>query len=504
MSETPPPEKAEPEKKLPPAIAAAQAALALYKSQHNPDAATLAAISRALPAYAQNYHRAHGTVPESAALLQLAISGPDALKQANLALPTPSISQALTYESALAQLAKPKQKWRKRLLPKLSWSGLITPKLPTPENPERAAANAALWQKRVRQAPPLGLEYLPPFGFRPAEFAQIKNALMQEGAGEIPAAQLAYQGQRLFNTAERCWQYLSKHGSLEHERPLTHLLSSIMTPPADISLVAWADALLKHGPSLAPYVIYADRVPQPGDSLKATRQLVAPHIYIGGQEQPLAAALAYEYRYKQSDFERVLTALDNYEKSGTKAEKDIPDLRIDGKDFGLNDYVFYRLKEGDIRGLFLGAMVHCCQHMASTGSKPALHGFNSEHGGFYVIEHKQHKNIIGMSWVWRGQKGELVFDSLEHLGKRIQRHQWQAICKAVANRLEQDNPLNVTKIMVGVIGKAPVLMARPALLPAKPRDYPHAKRDSWIQYYLGNVKGAKVGRAPKAKLTAKL
>jgi Acetyltransferases len=94
--------------------------------------------------------------------------------------------------------------------------------------------------------------------------------------------------------------------------------------------------------------------------------------------------------------------------------------------------------------------------------------------------------IIGQSWAWRGTKGELVFDSLETLGNRVNRNQWQKVMEAFSARLAQQDGHDVTTVLIGTGGETPALpytTFKTDTTRATPYDY-RGYRDSTSGQYL--------------------
>jgi hypothetical protein len=77
-------------------------------------------------------------------------------------------------------------------------------------------------------------------------------------------------------------------------------------------------------------------------------------------------------------------------------------------------YVMRKLPREDGRGLFLGQLTNCCQHvLGGAAESSAWHGAIDEDGGFYVIE--KNNKIVAQSWIWRNEE-TVCFDNIELLG----------------------------------------------------------------------------------------
>ena len=67
----------------------------------------------------------------------------------------------------------------------------------------------------------------------------------------------------------------------------------------------------------------------------------------------------------------------------------------------------------------LGKATNCCQYLGGAGSSCVIHGIESENSGFYVLfkgnaqTPSWNDEVLAQSWVWRGDDGQLCFDSIE-------------------------------------------------------------------------------------------
>ena len=221
-------------------------------------------------------------------------------------------------------------------------------------------------------------------------------------------------------------------------------------------------------------------------SYTATLRKAALYMYNGGKKYPELAVFCAEHKIDSSNFllaakvvtqfKKRLAANDNTEKPNSA----IPDINVPGTAFGMKGYSFSKLPSGDLRGLFLGEMTNCCQSIGQAGHMSARHGFLSPNGGFYVVANDASGEIVGETWAWRGKKGEVVFDSLETLGRRVSLESWQAICKEAAKAFAE-NANDVTALYVGNSGGTPKLLPACADKSARPRTR-LGYTDAYIQY----------------------
>jgi ankyrin repeat protein len=332
-----------------------------------------------------------------------------------------------------------------------------------------------------------------PYDFKLNAYRAVDSFLSKEGYLVNNRAEYAYNISTLFRTEERVLSYLQKWGKAGRQ-PLHDCAQDIRIPDAGkINYKAWGDAVLQHGPQMARLVKYADRIAAPGKgadgkgwSLKNTKGQVAAFVYDKASKHPALAALCFDFDWKEDEFNDAVKQIKKYKKlfaasDMKKRQGRIPDIKIDGAVFGKPDYRFYKLPDGDIRGLLLGEFTNCCQHLANQGVDCAKHGFLSEQGGFYVVAHKQTDEIIGQSWAWRGKKDELVFDSLESLSGHFNARNWEQITQESAAQIANNNNAQVSALHIGAGGATPRLNLGYANL-AQPVDY-SGYRDSHGEQY---------------------
>lgn len=333
----------------------------------------------------------------------------------------------------------------------------------------------ANWKNTVRTVSPQGLEECDPAVFKSQFFAALLPIFKKEGYTGETGNIYAYNTMALFQNEQRLLQYLKKWA-----RPGSHPLHDVIHMiklPKDLSrsnLSAWGDAVLQHGPKMAQMVKYCDRLPEPlrsedgkSWSYLRTRAEVAKYAYNRAAEHPQLAALCFAHMVDEEDFD---AALDIAQAVPPKV-RDMPDIIIDGKRFGLEGTTFHKLANDDVRGLFLGELTDCCQSIGNAGNDCAEHGYTSPNGGFYVIETAQGE-IIGQSWAWRGEQSELCLDSLETLGARVSQQQWKDLLKEIAQELTMRKNHGVSALHVGTGGATPHAFAQAfEQATAKPVDY---------------------------------
>tara|TARA_R110002124_G_scaffold149220_1_gene315253 strand:+ start:422547 stop:424730 length:2184 start_codon:yes stop_codon:yes gene_type:complete len=311
------------------------------------------------------------------------------------------------------------------------------------------------------------------------------------------AERYAYGAACLFKSEDRLLRYLKRWGSYGPQ-PLHDVIQNIKIPQrGELDLKAWGDAVMAQGPKMARLVQFSDKLTQPmkdasdkGWSYNNTKAEVAKYRYKNGEKSPVLAKYCFDFSWPEQYFDKGLELIEEYsEKYAANDNKKggaIPEITIEGKAFDKEGYHFRRLDDGDVKGLLLGEFTDCCQHLGNEGSSCAKHGFLSENGGFYVVEAKKTGKIVAQSWAWRGDKGELVFDSLESLSGHFNAQQWTALCTEFSLKLkEHAQALSIPSFHIGTCGATPRDLAFAADFPAKPLDY-EGYRDSTLQYLVAS------------------
>lgn len=347
-------------------------------------------------------------------------------------------------------------------------------------------ANIENWVTATGNYPPEGLEEKPPGSFDAASINTLGTLLEREGYPAKTANRYAFQALSFFGTAEKVMDYFEKWAR-PGKQPLHDVIQMIRIPEPTRDLADWVRATLKHGPEMAKLVKFADKLASParsadgkGWSLVKTRDATARYAYPDANRNPKLARLFNRHQVDADAFSRALEIVSAYKDKGSSG---IPDITIDGKKFNLPKATFRKLPDGDYRGLVLGEITDCCQSIGGQGEDCARHGFLSRNSGFYIVavnDNKKNEEIIGQSWAWWGENNELVLDSLETLGTRLDPKQWTSLINEFAKALKEES--NASGLYIGKGGDTPKNLpfadARP---PAEPIGYT-GYRDSIKQY----------------------
>ncbi len=348
-----------------------------------------------------------------------------------------------------------------------------------------------LWEKRYGCLPE-GLEKgYSDHKVKIKDVLKIAPLLEAEGYDKEASNRYAYQSVALLGSADQVMDYFKRWGT-NGKQPLHDIVHSAWVSQDSIkdgNLKSWGDALMRHGPKMAMFARFANKMNEPAKDSKGqwsytkTRDEIAKFRYKNAKENLELAKLCMKYFVTEEDFDHSLTLIKEKSEKNIKSSS-IPDIKITGKQFGMEGYSFKKLPEHDLRSLFLGEMVNCCQSIGGVGEDCTINGFISEQAGFYVIENDNTKEIIGETWAWRGQKDELVFDSLEYLGDRVKPEEWKSLSDAFAGVLEKTKKdHNVSKFLIGSGGNTPEgQFNKSAKKLAKPLDY-KGYRDSKDKQY---------------------
>jgi hypothetical protein len=303
-------------------------------------------------------------------------------------------------------------------------------------------------------------------------FQTIAKTLDGEEYYKILAYEMAFPAAAFLQTEDRLVQYFSKWAQFG-QQPLHDIVQMISLPAGKgrFNAADWGDAIVACGPAMARLAKFADKLPSPmkssdGKSWSAanTRAAVAMFAFNDAAKCPRLAGVCMELAVDEEAFSKALKLV----LKKTPATKNIPDVTIDGSRFGMEGATLRRLAANDVRGLFLGEIVNCCQSIGGFGEKCAQHGYTSQDGGFYVVETAKGE-IIGEAWAWRGQKDEMCLDSLETLKNRVTDRQWALALKELAREIGGQ----VRGIYVGTGGGTPESLSQAfkEVRSPQPKDY---------------------------------
>ncbi len=288
---------------------------------------------------------------------------------------------------------------------------------------------------------------------------QMAAAVEQTGLG----AEHAYELAILFDKPKDAMRFIDQWANHGDKQPIHDLLNFNHCDdgwhPKE-----WGALALKFGPKVLYWLARADqiegklgRVPHSIQEIKDTALAL---VYKKSAQFPEFAALCLEHGIAEEVFNKHIKTA---RKAAQRKADHIPNMGIDGADYGYPGYSLEKLPCGDLRGLVLGAITDDCQYIGNNGQVCAVHGSISEFGGFYILckkDKKGKKNIVGQSWVWVGSKGELVFDSIEVMADSYHAPAI-VLYKMAADQMIADGKFK--EIRLGTGGRTPVNLPFPII-----------------------------------------
>lgn len=319
----------------------------------------------------------------------------------------------------------------------------------------------------------------------PKTYRTIMNLMYKTGFETGTGSELArtvFLIAALFQDEHKLLQYINKWVKPTID-PVIALISHFPydhVQKGHIDYPSWGNAILKCGPAMSKLLRYAHLIDGPKKSadgknwsVKETTKAIAQKFYKSNYDRnPEMAALCLEHKIPPSHFGMLLSKIENAPKVKT-----LPEITIDGKKFGMSGAKFKKMANDDWRALFVGNMIDCCQSITFDHAKScAYHSLEDENGAVYIVE-KDDGDILGCTWAWRNEQNDIVFDSLETLGKRVTPQQWIEILRETSRELNANKSQHkISRLLVGLAGGTP----KPALLeefnaavedPAKPSNY---------------------------------
>lgn len=201
-------------------------------------------------------------------------------------------------------------------------------------------------------------------------------------------------------------------------------------------------------------------------------------------EDPSFALLCNKYDVIEKDFNRCLDYIqknqiekkhNNFIASQAGWPKkqvgsdNIPDICLSGRDEAQSFY-WLKLRSDDKRALILGQITDCCQHIGGDSEACVRDALQRDDNGLYILvkakkvdlgppnpselldEH--HYKIVGQSYVWLSQTGNLCLDSIECLKNEISEPALQAILRDFGAQILIQNP-HIKRVTLGRGGKTP-------------------------------------------------
>lgn len=245
----------------------------------------------------------------------------------------------------------------------------------------------------------------------------------------------------IYHIGKRLVQFL-KIDHAHATTPYTTALETIVLPKAmcPIDLTTWQTLFLTYGLRAANYfskasaITQSQTLPSPRSLAQLDRALAC--LYYGCDPRFIEFAMIC-YRHKVSRF-RFQQGINLLQKRGgltIKKMDNIPSFVITSPSVLTDErtpkYVLIKMPALDLHQLILGDIVGCCMSVGSTGQPCIEDALTKANNGIYVllrndkttalpyiIEGKintAHFSIVGFSYVWKSQFGNICFDSIDAL-----------------------------------------------------------------------------------------
>lgn len=280
------------------------------------------------------------------------------------------------------------------------------------------------------------------------ELKLLSHNIVMEGYSQDIANKYAHTFLRLFDTAAKAMKYVDTWSTRE-KQPVHDAISLVSLPKTLKNKDAWAVCLMKYGKPAMQLVDYCDRI-EPSD-LKTMQESIATLTFGKGHMHSELARFCVKYNIGEDSFNAALKLIDDLKEFAPDEDK-IPEVDVEYDGLRMT-----KLPRGDIRGLFLGKIVNCCQSIGGVAESCTIAGFSNPKSGFYIVQDKQGA-IIGESWAWEGKDKTLVFDSLEALGGRIPGQKWDNLLRKASDSIAA---AGYEAINVGTGGNTPGLTSVP-------------------------------------------
>lgn len=267
-----------------------------------------------------------------------------------------------------------------------------------------------------------GLESLSNYRPRMQPYLEIRKMCSNELSNIRELNLISAKAALLFQSPQNVLRFLEKWGK-PSERPLQELFKNAKPPMSgDADWAMWGDALMKYGPQMFFPLQHACLLGSPARnaegkiSLRATRERIW-HLYPKEGEAGDVAALCYEHQTGPKVLEESIHLWSNRAKDEPESRFSIPDIKMDGRIFGLDGYRLEKLAHNDPRTLFLGYYTGCCEKMGDHFEETVRHAVSTRESGYYVLMNGN--DIRAHSWVWRGEGGQIIIDGWESADKNV-------------------------------------------------------------------------------------
>ena len=262
-------------------------------------------------------------------------------------------------------------------------------------------------------------------------------------------------------------------------------------------LAGWRALIKKEGEKVLPYFEMAKKIEAKLAEQSNEAKFRAPKTlqesttiaklchYSRAISDPEFAVMCAQYNISEGRFNACL----DYMVTGwpKKITDSIPALITKGVGVIVNGidaaagFYWLKLPVTDKRALILGKITHCCQSLGSDASSCVKDAVSLSDNGLYVLLKQKKKtstahpmlgdvindadfDIVGQSYVWKSQTGNLCLDSIEFGLNVVTPSVLKQILTDFATQLLKDNP-SIKRVTIGRGGNTPEGMFSPTLVP---------------------------------------
>lgn len=274
-------------------------------------------------------------------------------------------------------------------------------------------------------------------------------------------------------------QYLQHFLDVE-ERPLQKCLDFVLPanePAAPLPLAQWRKLIMQHGTQVLRLFADAHLIKQvmldaPLKDLDQIIKACAQIYYPRYSENPEMAYMFAKYRMDNHLFEESLLLYANRKRIDL-----LPDVLVDGAEYGHAGYYLTKLPMNDPRAFVLGHETHCCQSYGDLGEECVISGVSVPSNGFYVLLERRrtdnsvnmptlvdgrindkHYQIVGQCYAALTLAGNLLVDSWEN-----KHHRYDGIIvnllPIMAKQIMMAHP-TISRVVIGRGGHTPDLWKR--------------------------------------------
>lgn len=293
----------------------------------------------------------------------------------------------------------------------------------------------------VRPAHFTGLETTQNFSLRLRPYLEIREILKAEIDNIRTLNLAAFKGAMLFQSKHNLLRYFARWGKGGSDTPLRDLLEKIDAPVSEsIDWPSWGDALIKYGPRMNYTIHFAQKLVSPVKnsegqiSLRLTNKKIRYSLFPHGRKFGPIGELCFEHEVKMAVLKQSIRLWKNAAKRDPEITESIPDIDINGDDFGLPGYRLTKMPYNDPRILYLGYYTGCCESVGGPYEATIADAVRTRKSGFYVLTYGNEIRVH--SWVWRGEGGQLIIDGWESKDSAVTKRALISLTRLIGETLD--------------------------------------------------------------------